>query len=228
MSPKEILFKKAIYYSIIIRIRPANSAETFVSGLKTNLDKDLGKSMLPIQTKRLVLRVFNIGDANFVLELLNDPSWLRFIGDRGVRTSEQAMDWIQTRPIASQQQFGYSFYVVCDREQGIAMGICGLIKRDSLPCIDLGYAFLPRYTGQGYALEAAQAVVQHAEQDLHLTRLAAITDPDNERSNRLLNLLGFSLHEVRTLPGETRISNLYFRESKKNAPDDQGASDIHG
>ncbi|MBC3812987.1 GNAT family N-acetyltransferase [Undibacterium aquatile] len=160
-------------------------------------------------TDRLVIRLFETSDAAFVLELLNDPSWIKNIGDRGIRNLDQARDWILAKPLESQSRCGFSFYVVTLKDSHVAIGICGLIKRETLRDVDIGYAFLPRYSGQGYAIEAARATMRHAEQDLGLTKLAAITSPDNVKSNSLLKKMGFVLEEVLVLPGEERETNLY-------------------
>ena len=160
-------------------------------------------------TDRLVIRLFDTSDATFVLELLNDPSWINNIGDRGIRNLEQARDWILTKPLESQARCGFSFYVVTLKDTQTAIGICGLIKRETLQNVDMGYAFLPQYGGQGYAIEAARATMLHARQDLGLSQLAAITSPGNIKSNSLLKKLGFILEEVLILPGEERETNLY-------------------
>lgn len=162
-----------------------------------------------ISSDRLILRLFNTSDAAFVLELLNDPGWVKNIGDRGIRNLDQARDWILTKPLESQSRCGFSFYVVVLKDTQTAIGICGLIKREMLQNVDIGYAFLPQYGGQGYAIEAARATMQHARQDLGLSQLAAITSPGNVKSNSLLKKLGFTLEEVLVLPGEERETNLY-------------------
>ena len=156
-----------------------------------------------------MLRIFNLDDAAFVLALLNEPGWIQYIGDRGVRNIADAQSWIQQGPLASQAKSGFSFYVVTLRESGLAIGICGLIKRDKLKHIDLGYAFLSAYNGYGYALEAATATMQYAHQTLQIQQLAAITLPDNHASNRLLGKLGFALEQVLVFDGEDKQTNLW-------------------
>jgi RimJ/RimL family protein N-acetyltransferase len=162
-----------------------------------------------LDTERLTLSLITLDDADFYLELVNDPTWIANIRDTGLHTVEAARESILDTQIASQNKDGFSFYLVRHRLNNVAMGICGLKKRDFLDDVDLGYAFLPRYAGQGYALEAAIAVVQYARNVLHLPRLVAITLPGNQRSNQLLKKLGFNLEKVIVLPGAERNTNLY-------------------
>lgn len=162
-----------------------------------------------LDTERLTLSLITLDDADFYLELVNDPSWIANIRDMGIRTVEAARVSILNSQIASQNKDGFSFYLVRRQLDNVAMGMCGLKKREFLKDVDLGYAFLPRYAGQGYAFEAAIAVVQYARTVLRLPRLAAITSPANQRSNQLLQKLGFNLEKVLVLPGEERDTNLY-------------------
>lgn len=143
-----------------------------------------------LETERLTLRRMSTDDAAFMLGLLNEPSWLRYIGDRGVRTLDEARAYIQNGPVASYDRLGFGLYVVELKNSRIPMGICGLIQRDSLDNVDIGYALLPRYWSQGYAFEAASAVLAYGLDTLGLKRIIAITDPDNDRSIRLLEKLG--------------------------------------
>jgi RimJ/RimL family protein N-acetyltransferase len=168
--------------------------------------------MLVLSTERLNLRTVEAGDAPFYLELVNDPSWIANIGDRGIRTLDGARTAIEEGPMAMQARLGYSLYVVERRSDGAAMGLCGLIKRDILPDTDIGYAISPAYWGHGYAYEAAAAVVQHARGALGLPRLLAITSPGNMASNALLRKLGLSLVEQVKLEGWDEDSNLYRLE----------------
>lgn len=162
-----------------------------------------------LDTERLTLSLITLDDADFYLELVNDPSWIANIRDMEIRTVKAARESILNTQIASQNKDGFSFYLVRRQLDNVAMGICGLKKRDFLDNVDIGYAFLPRYAGHGYALEAAIAVVQYARTVLCLPKLAAITSPGNQRSNQLLQKLGFNLEKVLILPGEERDTNLY-------------------
>nr|WP_279009549.1 GNAT family N-acetyltransferase [Aeromonas jandaei] len=143
-----------------------------------------------ITSPRLVLRELTITDAPFILELLNDADFHRYIGDRGVRTLEQAQEYIQQGPAVSYARHGHGLYLVERREDGASLGICGLIKRDSLPREDIGYAFLPQYRGHGYAIEAAQAAIADGKSRLGIGQVIAIVTPGNERSIGLLAKLG--------------------------------------
>ncbi len=148
------------------------------------------------ETKRLQLRHLTLDDAPFVLELVNDPSWIQFIGDRGIRTQAQAEDYLQNGPMASYAENGFGLYLVQRKEDNAKLGMCGLVKRPSLPHVDIGFAFLPQFTGQGYAFEAATAVLHHAHHDLNLSPIVAITAPDNHRSIKLLQKLGMHFQEM--------------------------------
>jgi RimJ/RimL family protein N-acetyltransferase len=165
--------------------------------------------MLILQTERLNLRTVSIDDAAFYLGLLNEPSWIQNIGDRNVRTLEQARQAILDGPVAMQAARGHSLYVVERKDDQVPMGLCGLIKRDTLVDVDIGYAFRPAYWGQGYAHEAAQAVMQYAKDTVGLARLAAITSPENGSSNRLLRKLGFHFEKLTSFDPSGAETNLY-------------------
>jgi RimJ/RimL family protein N-acetyltransferase len=169
--------------------------------------------MIITETERLRLRVINTDDAAFYLRLVNQASWIQNISDKGIRTIEQAAISIRDGALALQAKQGFSFYVVEKRDSQMALGLCGLIKRDSLDDVDLGYGFLDEHAGHGYAHEAAQAVVHYAQHTLQLPRLAAITSPDNLRSQHLLVKLGFQLQREITMPNETRPTFLYLTEN---------------
>jgi len=143
-----------------------------------------------LETERLVLRRFDPADAAFVLGLLNEPSFIENIGDRGVRTLDDARAYLEQGPLAMYRQHGFGLWCVQTRAGGQAVGMCGLLKRDNLPDVDLGYAFLPAYWGQGLALEAASATLRHAAQRFGLTRVIAVVSPGNSASIRVLEKLG--------------------------------------
>jgi len=145
------------------------------------------------ETARLTIREVTVGDASFICRLLNEPSWLQNIDDRGVRTIADAQSYIESRVIRSYQLTGFGMYLVELTHQSLPIGTCGLVKREALPLPDLGFAFLPQFWGQGYAREAACAMVQHAREHLRIPKLLGIVKPDNERSCRLLEALGFAL-----------------------------------
>lgn len=162
-----------------------------------------------LETPRLILRKMSVDDAAFMLTLLNDPSWLRFIGDRGVRTLDQARDYILQGAMANYARLGYGFYVVELKEMGIAIGMCGLAKRDYLDDADIGFAFLPDYCGHGYAFEAAVATLDFARYQLHLPRVVATTRLDNLPSSKLLEKSGMRLEKKFSHPDGDRELNLY-------------------
>lgn len=147
--------------------------------------------MTVLETQRLRLRPLGADDAAFILELLNEPAWGRFIGDRGVRTLDDARAYIAAGPVAMYASHGFGLGAVEVKATGVPIGICGLIKRDTLPDVDLGFALLERFWGHGYAHEIAAMVLAHGRTTLKLPRILAITAPDNVRSVQLLGKLGF-------------------------------------
>jgi len=149
-----------------------------------------------LETERLALRRLSPGDAEFILDLLNQPSFLRYIGDKGVRNTEEAINYIQTGPVASYEQHGFGLYLVQLKETGASIGICGLLKRDTLPDVDIGFAFLPAYWSRGYALESAEAVMKYGREKFGLQRIVAITSLNNEASIKLLEKLGMKFEGV--------------------------------
>lgn len=147
-------------------------------------------------SERLVIRWLSFSDADFIHELVNDPDWIRFIGDRGVRSVSDARDYLLQGPLAMYERLGFGLYRVELKERGIPIGICGLIKRETLEDVDLGFAFLPRFRSGGYAHEAAAATLEYARQALGLSRVVAIVSPDNERSIHLLAKLGMTMERT--------------------------------
>jgi RimJ/RimL family protein N-acetyltransferase len=150
-----------------------------------------GRLLLVLETDRLRLRRLSVDDAGFILRLLNEPSFIQNIGDKGVRTIEDARAYILNGPIASYQKFGFGLFLVETKEEGAPAGMCGLLKRDALEDVDIGYALVPEFWSRGYALEAASGVMSYASRELRLKRVVAITNPDNKGSIRLLEKLGF-------------------------------------
>ena len=157
---------------------------------------------LILETERLSLRHFTADDADFIHELLTEPGWLRFIGDRGVNSRETAITFINDKVIPAYRSRGLGFLAVERLADGERVGMCGLIKRDYLDDVDLGYALLARHEGHGYAIEAARGMLRHAHERCGLTQLAAIVHPDNARSHALLTRLGFQRDGEVTPPGE--------------------------
>ena len=139
-----------------------------------------------LETERLLLRQLTTDDAEFILELLNDPSFIRNIGDRNVRTIDDACSYILNGPVASYAKNGFGLYLVVLKETNESIGMCGLIKREALEDVDIGYALLPRYWSKGYAFEAARATKEYARKVIGLNRIIAIVDPVNTGSIRVL------------------------------------------
>jgi RimJ/RimL family protein N-acetyltransferase len=163
-----------------------------------------------LDTERLAMRPLRDGDAPFILELLNDPDWIRFIGDRNVRTLDDARGYIG-RVLESQEKFGFSLLHTALRD-GTPAGLCGLIKRDTFQYVDLGFAFLPAFRGKGYAAEAGAAVRDYGIEVLGLPRLVAFTDPENQASCRLLERLGFAFEGLIPWDADGSLSTLYGYE----------------
>ncbi|MBY6185117.1 GNAT family N-acetyltransferase [Marinobacter hydrocarbonoclasticus] len=153
------------------------------------------------ETERLILRPAHRADAGFILALVNSEGWLRYIGDRGIRTLDQACDYIEAQLQSHYQTHGYGLYVVCSKPEHTPIGLCGLLCRDALPHPDLGFALLPQWQNQGLAKEACQKVLELARSQWAIATLLAITAPDNHASAGLLGSLGF------TSSGTTRLSD---------------------
>jgi [ribosomal protein S5]-alanine N-acetyltransferase len=152
--------------------------------------------MLPIDTDRLIIREFTLDDAPFILELLNDPGWKRFIGDRQCDTLDKARTYLREGPIETYRRLGFGFWQVETKAGRRPIGMCGLIKRETLDHVDIGFAFLPAYRGGGYAHEAAAACLGYARDTLRLDRIVATTALDNDASSRLLEKLGLKFERV--------------------------------
>jgi RimJ/RimL family protein N-acetyltransferase len=161
------------------------------------------------ETERLSVRWLNAGDSAFILGLVNEPSWIQFIGDKGVKTAQDAVRYIENGPVAMYKRTGFGLYMVELREIGEPIGICGLIKREGLKDVDLGFAFLPRFWRNGYAFEAATAVMRYGRKVLGLRRIVAILSPDNHRSSRLLEKLGFCFEGTVKLQPDDEELKLY-------------------
>jgi RimJ/RimL family protein N-acetyltransferase len=166
--------------------------------------------MLILETERLRLRTLAPDDdAEFVLRLLNEPSFIRNIGDRGVRTLDDARAYILNGPVASYEKHGFGLWLMELKETCAPAGVCGLLKRDALEDVDIGYALVPEHWSRGYASEAASAVLAYARERLGLRRVVAITDAGNQSSIRLLEKLGFRYERMFSLPGDTSEVKLF-------------------
>ena len=169
--------------------------------------------MFIIETERLRLSHLTADDAEFVLELLNQPSFIRFIGDKGVRTLADARRYIVEGPARSYEVNGFGLNLVRLKASNTPIGICGVLKRDTLPDPDIGFAFLPSFWNQGYALESATAVMTHAQETLGLERILAITSPDNQASEKLLGKIGLRFCRLMKLTADADEVKLFSNTS---------------
>lgn len=149
-----------------------------------------------IETERLIIRKFTVDDAAFMLALLNTPDWLRFIGDRNVRTLEQAEQYLRNGYIKSYVDYGFGFYVVVIKETQESIGICGIVKREGLEDVDIGFAFFQQFMGKGYGYESASAVLNYALNDLKIKRIVAIVNPENVVSIALIKKIGLQFEKM--------------------------------
>ncbi len=177
---------------------------------------DKAATMKVLDTERLTLRELSLADAAFILKLLNEPSFLQYIGDRNVRTLDDARNYLLQGPLESYRRHGFGLLLVETKAAHIPLGICGLIKRESLPAVDIGFAFLPEFWSQGYALEAASAIVAYGKEVVKLNRIVAIVSPDNERSIRLLGKLGLSFERMITWPEDGAELKLYTTDAVRS------------
>ena len=168
--------------------------------------------MTILETERLTLRKITLDDAAFMLDLLNQPSFIQFIGDRGVRTLDDARRIIEDRYLAAYERLGFGIYLTQLRGTSVPIGICGLVKRDGLDNVDIGYAFLPQYWSKGYASEAASAVLGYARSTLGMKRILGITIPGNTSSIRVLEKIGLKFERMIRLPGEETDLKLFSSE----------------
>ena len=165
--------------------------------------------MTILETSRLTLRLIGGQDAPFILRLLNEPSFVRYIGDRDVRTVDDARAYIEKGPSASYARFGFGLWLAQLRNDGTPIGMCGLLKRDTLDDVDIGFAYLPAFRGQGYAHEAAAAVMVHGRLALGIPRIVAIVSPENVASIRLLEKIGLAFDRRIDLSGDGRDTCLF-------------------
>ena len=167
-----------------------------------------------LETERLLVTRFTTADAAFILALLNSPGWLQYIGDRGIRTVEEAEKYIQKVPLLSYHAHNFGLYRVSLKEDEKPVGTCGLLKRDTLPDADIGFAFLPEFCGHGFAFEAASAIVQFEQKKHQLKRLLAITLAENTASRKLLEKLGMKYERDVQLTPEDDVLMLYAVDSQ--------------
>ena len=162
-----------------------------------------------LETERLMIRHLTQDDGEFILELLNEPAFIRNIADRGVRTIAAAQAYIHNGPVESYAKNGFGLFAVELKETGIPIGMCGLIRRDVLPDVDIGYALLERYWNKGYAHEAAAAVLNYGYETIKLKRIVAITALDNDPSAKVLGKIGLRFDSIIEVPGYDGKSKLF-------------------
>ncbi|WP_438711214.1 GNAT family N-acetyltransferase [Aquimarina muelleri] len=166
------------------------------------------KNIIILETQRLSLREFNLNDSEFIINLVNSPKWLEFIGDKDVKTTEDAINYLENGPIKSYKENGFGLWLVQLKGSNIPIGMCGLVNRETLQHIDIGFAMLPEYLGLGYGFEIASATMSYAKNNLNLDKVIAITDSNNIASIKLLNKI--DLYFEKTLNLSENDSVLVF------------------
>ena len=169
-------------------------------------------AVIVLETARLTLSRMSTDDAEFILRLVNEPSFLHFIGDKGVRTLEDARQYILTGPVASYEEFGFGLYLTRLKQGGVPIGMCGLVKRQGLAHADIGFAFVPEFWAQGYAAESAVAVMDYGKSALGMQRILAVTASDNSGSIALLEKIGLRFERMIKLPDDDDEIKLFSSE----------------
>lgn len=168
--------------------------------------------MIVLTTSRLEIVEINTEDAPFIFELLNTSSWIKFIGDRGIKTQEDAKNYILNKFIPGYSTWWFGFRLVRTKNDKTPVGICGLVKRDALEHIDIGFAFLPQFEGKGFGFESASAVMEYAKNTLNIKTITGITNSDNKSSIALLEKLGLRFKKMILLPNETEEIMLFVTQ----------------
>ncbi len=163
------------------------------------------------ETSRVVLREVSRSDSAFILELMNEPAYIENIGDRGIRTLDDAGRYIDAKYTANYSGLGYGLYLVKAKAGGAPIGICGFVKREVLECADIGFAYLEKYRSRGYGYESAEAVLRYGRDKLGFVRVFGVTSPKNKNSVGLLNKLGFDYDRIISLPGYVEDSYLFSK-----------------
>ncbi len=169
--------------------------------------------MIVLETERLILRWLSVDDDDFILNLLNQPSFIQYIGDRGVKNLSDARQYIESKFVESYKRFGFGLYLVELRKDKTPIGICGFVKRDTLPDVDIGFAFLPQHWSQGYAFESARAAFDYGKSVLGFKRILAITTKDNEASAELLVKVGLKFECMIRLSNEEDENKLFSSDA---------------
>ena len=171
-----------------------------------------------LQTERLILRKLSLNDTDFIIELVNSPGWLQYIGYRNIHTTEDAIRYLVDGPLKSYEQYGFGLLLIQLKTTMAPIGMCGLLKRDTLPLPDLGYALLPAYEGQGYITEANRAYLAYLEEQLQIEQLLAITNLHNEKSIRVLEKLDFVFERYMNMSGDDHPVRLFGWTAPENEP----------
>ncbi len=167
------------------------------------------KNQFQLETERLHLRELTIIDASFILQLMNSPNWIQYIGDRNVKTKSEAANYISKKIISSYRSKGFGLYLIQLKETKKSIGICGLIQRDDLDTPDIGFAILPIYEGKGFIKEAGNAIIKYAKDNLQLKIIYGITTEENEASIKVLQNIGMQFSKKILLPKEEKIFMLF-------------------
>ena len=215
MPRKKVTTGFAPYYAAVLCIEKL-----------AQIRKSLTNMNIIFETDRLRLRWMEERDAGFINQLLNDQDFIRYIGDRGVHNDTDAIAYINDGPIAMYQKEGFGLFLVETKSEETPIGICGILKRPELEDADLGYAFLPFYRGQGYALESVRATLQFAWEEVRLKRIAAIVDRENTRSIHLLEKMAFRLDGEHQPNTESKPLLLYRRSNETDHYPQRGAITI--
>jgi RimJ/RimL family protein N-acetyltransferase len=162
-----------------------------------------------IETERLNILLLSLNDEEFILRLLNDPDWIKYIGDRKINNHEDARNYILLNIISSYEKHGFGLFLVKEKQNDISIGICGLLKRDYLDDVDIGFAFLPEYRGKGYAYESASAVINYGKESFGINKILAITQSNNLSSIKMLKKLGLEYIKNIKLPEEEKELRLF-------------------
>lgn len=194
-----------------MRTRNRNEIVLFNTQLFVNNGDDI--PMMVLETERVILRWLCVDDCHFILNLLNQPSFIQYIGNRGVRNLSDARLYIESKFVESYKRFGFGLYLVELKECKTPIGICGFVKRDTLPDADIGFAFLPQYWSQGYAFESARAVFDYGKNILGFKRILAITTKDNDASGKLLTKVGLKFERMIKLSDEEDESKLFSSDA---------------
>lgn len=168
--------------------------------------------MKEFQTERLIIRPTNKSDATFIYELLNTPKWIKYIGDRNIKSIKDAEQYITVKMLPQLEKLGYSNNTVIRKIDQIKIGTCGLYNREGVEGVDIGFAFLPQYENKGYAYESTSNLITFAQNEFNIQKISAITLPENKSSQKLLRKLGLKFIEMIKIPNDDADLCLFQRK----------------